>query len=51
MAVVVTAASSRSQLKRILEKRLPDLVVLSYSEIATDVTVSALGMVSNEVLM
>lgn len=50
-AVVMTTVSTRAQLKRLIEKQLPDLPVLSYKEIAADVKLSSLGEVSNEVLI
>lgn len=49
--VMVTVGSSRIQLKRILEKQLPHLPVLSYKEITADIELSTCGMVSNEVLI
>jgi flagellar biosynthesis protein FlhA len=50
-AVVLTTASNRVQLKRLIEKRLPELPVLSYKEVAPDVELTSLGEVSNEVLI
>ncbi len=50
-AVVITAKGSRAELKKILEKRMPDLTVLSYKEVAADVELTSLGTVSNEVLI
>jgi len=49
--VVITEAALRSRLKRLLERSLPDLPVLAYSELAQDVTVESLGTVTKEVLL
>ncbi len=49
--VVLTTAATRGQLKKLIEKQLPDLPVLSYKEVAHDVELSSLGEVSNEVLI
>lgn len=48
--VVVTTAS-RSRLKQLIEKQLPDLNVLSYGEITQDVEFRSIGIVSKEVLI
>jgi len=50
-AVILTTVSTRARLKRLIEKQLPDLPVLSYKEVAPDVELSSLGEVSNEVLI
>lgn len=49
--IIVTTVSSRAQLKRIIERQLPSVPVLSYKEITADVNLTHLGMVSNEVLI
>lgn len=49
--VLVTTGSSRVQLRRMIEKQLPDLRVLSYKEVAPDIELAAVGVVTNEVLI
>lgn len=49
--VLVTSTSSRAYIKKIVEKSLPDLPVLSYSEISSDVVLQLLGNVSTDVLI
>jgi len=49
--VVVTAVHSRIQLKKLIEKQLPSLPVLSYKEIGVDIELNSIGVVSNEVLV
>lgn len=50
-AVVLTAARARPHLRTIMEKRLPKLPILAYSEVDTDVQLDTIGTVSNEVLL
>jgi flagellar biosynthesis protein FlhA len=50
-AVVLTTVTTRSYVRRMIEKQLPDLPVLSYQEVAPDIKLSSLGEVSNEVLI
>ncbi len=45
-AIVVTAPIVRFYFKRITEQAIPELVVLSYNEIETDIDVESAGMVS-----
>lgn len=49
--IVVTSISSRSHLKRLIEKRLPEVSVLSYQEIISEIKLCPIGSISNEVLM
>lgn len=50
-AVVLTASYSRRSLRQIMEKRLPHLPILSYSEVDTDVELRSIGSVAKEVLL
>lgn len=50
-AVIVTASSSRAPLRRVLEKQLPHVPVLSYQEVSSDIELTPVGMVNNEVLI
>lgn len=49
--VVLTSAESRPHLRRLLEKEMPRLPVLSFAEMTPEVEVHSLGTVSNEVLL
>lgn len=49
--VVVTEVATRSKLKKLIEKQLPDLPVLSYKEVAEDIELYQIGTVTNEVLI
>lgn len=49
--VVVTQAATRSKLKKLIEKQLPQLPVLSYKEVSPAVELREIGNVSNEVLI
>lgn len=49
--VIVTSSASRVALRRIIEKQLPALRVLSYKEVASDIELAAVGVISNEVLI
>ncbi len=49
--VVVTDTVTRAKLKKLIEKQLPELSVLSYKEVASDVELNEIGTVSNEVLI
>ncbi|MFN0065384.1 MAG: FHIPEP family type III secretion protein [Chlamydiales bacterium] len=49
--VVFTANEARTPLKRIIEKRLPQLMVFAYNEIESKVEIRQVGRVSNEVLL
>jgi flagellar biosynthesis protein FlhA len=44
--IVLTSTSLRPHLRRLVERAIPQLVVLSYSEIVPEVKVNAVGMVS-----
>jgi flagellar biosynthesis protein FlhA len=44
--ILLTSPQVRPQLKRLTEQRLPNLVVISYNEIATGVPVESMGTVS-----
>lgn len=48
--VVVTKGCARASLRRVIENQLPELHVLSYQEVASDVELQTVGVVSNEVL-
>lgn len=50
-AVVVTESNLRARLKRLIERNLPDLPVLAYSELAHDVKLQPIGMVTKEALL
>ena len=50
-AVVVTSSSSRALLRRVIEKQFPQLRVLSYKEVASDIELAPVGVVTNEVLI
>ena len=45
MPILLTSPVSRAYLKRLSERYMPDLVVLSHNEIPPDVTIKNLGMV------
>ena len=49
--VIVTERSARLRLRRLIEKRLPDLPVLSFSEMSSDLTVQSAGMLKSDVLI
>jgi flagellar biosynthesis protein FlhA len=49
--IIVTAVSSRAQLRLIIEKCLPAIPVLSYKEIASDINLVSIGLVPSEVLI
>ncbi len=44
--IVITSTSLRPHLRRLIERSIPQLVVLSYNEIVPEVKVNAMGMVS-----
>ena len=44
--MVLTSTSLRPHLRRLVERTIPQLVVLSYNEIVPEVKVNAVGMVS-----
>jgi flagellar biosynthesis protein FlhA len=44
--IVLTSTSLRPHLRRLVERAIPQLVVLSYSEVVPEVKVNAVGMVS-----
>lgn len=50
-AVVLMSPSLRPYFKRLIDRALPRLAVLSYNEVSSDVEVHAVGMVSSDVLM
>lgn len=50
-AIVLTESGSRGRLRHLIKKQLPDLPVLSYDEVARDVKVETIGMVSKEILI
>ena len=50
-AVIVTSSSSRAPLRRVIEKQFPQLRVLSFKEVASDVELAPVGVVTNEVLI
>lgn len=50
-AVVVTSATSRKGLQKLLERRWPHVPVLSFGEIAPDITMTSVGVISNDVLI
>lgn len=49
--LIVTSLASRMHLKRLIEKRLPEVIVLSYQEIASEVELSPIGLISKDVLI
>ncbi|NGX60919.1 MAG: Flagellar biosynthesis protein FlhA [Chlamydiae bacterium] len=49
--VLLTKGSSRIEVKRMIEKHLPHLPVLAYREVADDVELETIGMISQEVLL
>ncbi len=49
--VVLTQASSRLHLRRIVEKHLPHLPILSYNELSDEKTIKTIGKVTNDVLL
>ncbi|MCC5832749.1 MAG: FHIPEP family type III secretion protein [Chlamydiales bacterium] len=49
--VVVTEIETRAKLKKLIEKQLPRLAVLSYGEVAPDIELREIGNVSNDVLI
>lgn len=49
--VVVTETGARAELKRLIEKQLPKLPVLSYTEVEGDIELETLGTVSNDVMI
>ncbi len=49
--VVVTESNSRASLRQLIEKKLPELHVLSYREVSAEVEMETVGMVPNDVLL
>lgn len=49
--VVLTESKARYRLKQLIEKELPDLPVLSYGEVTSDVKVHSVGMIKTDVLI
>jgi flagellar biosynthesis protein FlhA len=49
--VLITARSTRLPLKRMIEKKLPELAVLSYPEVNPEIELTNIGMIANEVLL
>jgi flagellar biosynthesis protein FlhA len=49
--VVLTSGSARMQLRKMIEKYSCQLPVLSYKEVASDIELTTVGVVSNEVLI
>lgn len=49
--VVVTEVATRAKLKKLIEKRIPRLQVLSYKEVAPDIELREVGNISNDVLI
>ena len=49
--VLLTTSKARVQLRSIMEKKLPDLPILSYDEVDSDIELRAVGTISNEVLL
>lgn len=49
--ILITEVNTRSKLKKLIEKQLPDLPVLSYKEITADIELNEIGNVSTEVLI
>ena len=49
--VVLTQSSSRLYLRRIVEKHLPHLPILSYSELTEEKTIKTIGKVTTDVLL
>jgi flagellar biosynthesis protein FlhA len=43
--ILLTSPVSRSYIKRLTERYMPDLVVLSHNEIPPEITIKNLGMV------
>ncbi len=48
---IVTGNESRFEMKKIVEHKFPDLLILSYDELPKDVEVCSLGTLSEEVLL
>lgn len=48
--IILTTASSRRHLRRLIEKRLPDTPVFSYKEIESDYRLRSAGVLSSDVL-
>lgn len=49
--ILLTESSVRFRLKGLIESQFPELPVLSYKEVTSDVKLKTIGMVSNEVLI
>lgn len=49
--IILTDVSVRRRVKKLVEKRLPDMNVLSYQEVGNDVEVIRIGVVPQEVLI
>lgn len=49
--VVVTEMATRAKLKKLIEKQLPELPVLSYKEVTADIEIKEIGTVPNEILI
>ncbi|NGX55183.1 MAG: Flagellar biosynthesis protein FlhA [Chlamydiae bacterium] len=49
--VVLTSVSSRLCLRRLLETYMPELPVLSFAEVSTEIEVKSLGTITDEVLL
>ncbi len=49
--ILLTSASIRSYLKKLIERNIPRLPTLSYQEVVPDVPIVPIGVVSNEILM
>ncbi|WP_213318432.1 FHIPEP family type III secretion protein [Chlamydiifrater volucris] len=48
---VVTGSESRVEMKKIIEHKFPDLLILSYDELPKDIEICSLGTVSEKVLL
>ena len=50
-SVVITTPGNRSIFKKLIQRELPKLPILSYNEIVSDVEIENIGIVSSEVLI
>lgn len=49
--IILTGATTRHHLRQLIERQIPELPVLSFNEIVTDIEVRSIGTISSDVLI